>query len=115
MSEYDEAVADGMALLESVVPGCLDKIDLSTLHAGDWFRCPAAQAVGDGNYDRARDRLNINTVEDAARFGFALDSPEVDALMNQGAYEAARDLYAPLTEAWVKALSARRSAEQTST
>jgi hypothetical protein len=102
MTRARVAVANGVQLLDTKVPGWDREIDLDTLVMHDPCRCILGQLREDGElYRDVKARLGINPMDDDSERGFDIPAWDPDEDHDEVTYEE-------LCELWTDVILARR-------
>lgn len=115
-NELDARVAKGAALLDEKDPGWLDVIDIDRLDVHSTVDCVAGQLFSagtdpDGAFCNTMYRLGLDTADGATAYGFQLRVWEVHWRAEElGINATGAQIYAPLTDAWKRLITARRAA-----
>lgn len=110
-AELDVRVARGARLLDRHQPGWPDTVWLEALDVSDTQFCVAAQVIGnssgDDAYMDAMDKLRLNDPTSREECGFTLGMHDVGILSYRLNSHERTAIYAPLTNAWKRLITAR--------
>jgi hypothetical protein len=110
-TELDARVLKGARILDARYPGWELDVDLRALDVSDTQFCVAAQIVchsdGDGAYMGAMDQLGLDVDDDRMAHGFTLGTKEIGVFAHRLNDAERTEVFAPLTDAWKRLITAR--------